>query len=70
MAPEQPTDQRIGGTFCRPAGGAAPRTVQVLVPGGYYSQSSTSIRPSRTGCSRIDGWTTGRRWSWRTTGIR
>lgn len=43
MAPGQPADQRIGGTFCRP-GGKAPRTVQVLVPGGYYSQSYFLLR--------------------------
>jgi pimeloyl-ACP methyl ester carboxylesterase len=43
LAPGEPVDQRIGGTFCRPTG-KAPKTVQVLVPGGYYSQSYFLLR--------------------------
>lgn len=53
LAPGQPTDQRIGGTYCRPSG-KAPRTVQLLVPGGYYSQSYFLLRGDPTKPSYVE----------------
>jgi pimeloyl-ACP methyl ester carboxylesterase len=53
LAPGLPVDQRISGTFCRPAG-KAPRTVQLLVPGGYYGQAYWLMRGNPTKPSYVE----------------
>ncbi|WP_214409167.1 alpha/beta fold hydrolase [Sphaerisporangium fuscum] len=51
-----PADQRIAGTLCLPRGGQ-PATVQLLIPGGTYTRSYWSTRPTTHTPSYVEAMT-------------